>query len=164
MPDQPLAAPADVVGMRGAPFPASVLRGAGEAVRTVAGWHIAPSVETTVKVRTSGRVVLLPSLYVTAVASITDRDGRAIDGWDWLPEGIVERDHGRFPRIVTVTFTHGYAKVPADLLSIISETAGASTHGRVRSESLMSRSVTLAADADPVIAAVLARYRLVRGA
>lgn len=159
MVDVPLVASADLSGFRGAPFAASVAEAAAESVRAECAWHIAPSVTETVKLRGEGGVVLLPSLRVTGVASITDADGNPVEGWEWWPNGVVEVS-GSFPRIVNVTFTHGYESCPKELLPIIAERAQSQASGRIKSEALAGRSVSLEGGYDPVTSVVLARYKL----
>lgn len=154
----PLIQPADLVGFRGAPFSAKVTSAAAASVRTKCEWHIAPSVTETVKLRAGGSVVLLPSLHVTDVASVVDVNDAEITGWDWSPEGIIELPYGGFPRFVTVTFTHGYPDCPDDLLPIIAERAVGQASGRIKSESLAGRSISLEGGDDP--SSVLAKYSL----
>lgn len=153
----PLIQPADLVGFRGAPFSAKVTSAAAEAVRTRCEWHIAPVVTETKKFRSDGTVLLLPSLHVTDVTSIQDVDGNELTGWDWLPEGIIECLSG-FPRFVSVTFTHGHAACPDDLLPVIADYAMAHAAGRIKSESLAGRSITLEGGDDS--GSVLSKYSL----
>lgn len=92
-------------------------------VRGFCGWHIAPSRADVTHTATEprGRVILLPSLHVTAIASIT-RDGvsLATDDYDWSANGIVTtRQGGWSGRSVVVTFTHGYASVPAEVTAVV---------------------------------------------
>lgn len=155
----PLIQPADLVGFRGAPFSAKVTSAAAGSVRAQCEWHIAPVVTETKKLRADGTVLLLPSLHVTEIDSIVDVDGNEITGWDWLPEGIIERLAG-FPRFVSVTFTHGYTACPEELLPIIAERALAQASGRVKAESLAGRSIQLEPGVDPTSASVLGKYAL----
>lgn len=151
---------ADLVGFRGAPFAAAVLAAAAESVRADCEWHIAPSVTETRKLRGGDRVLILRSLRVTAVTSILDADGNAIDGWDWWENGVVERRSGVFPKSVTVTFTHGYTTCPKELLPIIAERALSQASGRIKSEALAGRAVSLEGGYDPAGSGVLAKYAL----
>lgn len=156
----PLAAGADLVGFRGAPFPEAVTQAAAESVRAECGWHIAPHLELTIKVRTGGAdTVLLPSLKVVVVLSVVDQDGAAVTGWESWENGVLERPGG-FPNVVTINFVHGYPRCPKDLLGIIAERASASAAGRVKSESLAGRSVSLDSGYDPVTAPILNTYKL----
>jgi hypothetical protein len=150
---------ADLAGFRGAPFSDQVTEAAAESIRTQCEWHIAPSVEATVKIRASGNVLLLPSLHVTAVASVVDSTGNAVTDWEWYPSGIIERA-AAFPAFVTVTFTHGYTSCPKELLPIIAERAVSQASGRIKSEALAGRSVSLEGGYDPAGSGVLAKYIL----
>jgi hypothetical protein len=116
-------------------------------------------VTETKKFRADGTVLLLPSLHVTAVTSIQDVSGNELTGWDWLPEGIIECLSG-FPRFVTVTFTHGYASCPDDLLPIIADRALGHATGRIKAEALAGRSIQLEPGADPTTTSVLGKYAL----
>lgn len=156
----PLIAAADLAGFRGAPFSAQVTEAAAESVRSECDWHLAPSVTETVKLRGGGGVLILPSLRVTAIASITGVDGTVVDGWEWMPNGVVERMAGAFPRFVNVTFTHGYDACPKELLPIIAERAQSQASGRIKSEALAGRSVSLEGGYDPATEGALAKYRL----
>lgn len=82
------------------------LAAAEAAVRAFCGWHVAPSKTEVVTVWGAGdRSVLLPSLYVAAVASVTV-DGEPVEGFEWTPDGILRgvRKCGR----VEVEMTHGH--------------------------------------------------------
>lgn len=160
---EPLIQVTDLLGFRGAPFAGNVTQAAAESIRTQCEWHIAPSVEETVKLRAGGSVVLLPSLHVTAVASVTGNHGTAVTGWEWFPNGVLEKPDG-FPAFVTVTFTHGHPTCPVELLPIIAERAVSQASGRIKSEALAGRSVSLEGGYDPASAGVLAKYTLNGGA
>lgn len=86
-------------------------------VRAYCRWHIYPSrTETLTLDGPGGRLLLLPSLYVTAVASISD-SGTLVDAadYDWSQAGMVQRQTGWWScryRALAVTFTHGYDDVP----------------------------------------------------
>lgn len=97
-------------------------------VRRHCGWHIAPSVTVT-----NGRfpvgergLVMLPSLHVTDVASVTV-DGRVLDPdeYDWETCGLITRRCPSWPRdpYARVSFTHGYAECPADVVAVVFELA-----------------------------------------
>lgn len=160
---EPLIQPAELNGFRGAPFPGNITEAAAESIRTQCEWHIAPSLDATLKVRAGGSVILLPSLHVTAVASVVDNHGTAVAGWEWYPNGILERPAG-FPAFVSVTFTHGYPACPKELLPIIAERAVSQASGRIKSEALAGRSVSLEGGYDPDAARILAKYTLFGGA
>lgn len=156
----PLVEAGDLAAFRGAPFDDAVTKAAAESVRTECGWHIAPDIEQTIIVRTGGTdTVLLPSLHVTEVAAVTDRDGTPVDGWEAWSNGILERPGG-FPNAIEITFTHGHETCPPDLLPIIAERAAAQAAGRIKSEALAGRSVQLEGGYDPVTETTINAYRL----
>lgn len=104
------------------------------AVQAYCGWHIGPSQEDTLILDGSGAsLLMLPSLHVTDVASISaDYDGglTVLDptSYDWSAVGMIELRNGCFPhrfRSVTVTFTHGYSEMPANVQAVVDQiTAG----------------------------------------
>lgn len=100
-------------------------------IRGACGWHIAPPRTETVVLDGPGRsVLLLPSLHVSAVSSVVE-DGRdLVDGIDyqWSEKGMLRRRNTLWTanwRGVTVTFTHGYDTVPAELVALIFDVATA---------------------------------------
>lgn len=111
----------------GAPFKASLVEAAAESVRTDAGWHIAPSITSTARVRPRGGALFLRTLYLTEVSQIRDvsdpSDPKDVDlaEWDWTPGGVVEPVQWwrRQARVYEVTFVHGYDKCPADLIPAV---------------------------------------------
>lgn len=94
-------------------------------VRAYCGWHIAPSrAAVTYTVRTfGGRDIFLPSLYVTAVASITEADNPLTldEEYEWLAHsGVIRRvGYWAYDEEVVVTFTHGYATVPTEITAVV---------------------------------------------
>ena len=98
-----------------------------EAVQSYCGWHIAPSkTETRTVWGTDTGTFLLPSMHVTAVASVVV-GGAALDpaAYRWTLSGIVSRVWGWWPRAesATVTFTHGYPLFPAAVWQIVERVA-----------------------------------------
>lgn len=106
-------------------------------VRTYCGWHIAPSREETVVLDGPGsQVLLLPSLYVTAIASVVEA-GVELDpanDYQWSRSGVVNRWYGAtWPdagtcghgwwtsqlRGIEVTMTHGYETVPVEVTGVV---------------------------------------------
>ena len=89
-------------------------------VRSYCGWHIAPSRpdETVVIRATSSPAILLPSMHVTAVAVAEAGVPVASTAYSWEASGILYR-RGGWPADVTVTFTHGYEDVPAEVAAIV---------------------------------------------
>lgn len=146
----------------GAPFSDEVVQAACQTIRTVCGWHIAPQVLETITVDSpGGRVLRLPSLYVTAVSlveSLAGPDPVELTEWRWSQNGMLSRAEC-FPegfRTVRVTFTHGYETCPLDLLPVIASR----TQRRAMQESLGSRSVSFSAEGDAVLEAPLYQYKL----
>lgn len=159
----PLVTPADLAAFRGGPFGEAVTNAAAQSVRTECGWHIAPSTKQTIAVRTGGAdAILLPSLHVTAVNSVTDRNGTPVDGWDVWSNGILERPGG-FPDAVQITFTHGFETCPKDLLGIIAERAASQASGRIKSEAAGGVSISMESGYDPATMAALAKYLIEGG-
>lgn len=155
-----LAEASDLAAFRGGPFAAETVEAAAQSVRTECGWHIAPSIEQTIVLRTGGaEAVLLPSLRVTAVNSITDRNGNPVSNWDAWSNGTIERPGG-FPDALNITFTHGYETCPPELLPIIAERAAAQASGRIKSEALAGRSVQLEGGYSPETETSINAYKI----
>jgi hypothetical protein len=96
-------------------------------VRSYCRWHIAPArTETLTLPAGEGVALLLPSLMVTAVASVTV-DGTALtaDEYTWTEAGVLK--HSTNIRwgsgTVVVEFTHGYAEAPPDVTAIVQSVA-----------------------------------------
>lgn len=161
----PLADALDLEGFPGGPFTDSVVFAAAESVRSECGWHIAPQVTETITVDSpGGRVLLLPSLFVTEVTAVRDVTGdepRTLTGWRISRAGMLHLAGG-WPEgfaAVEVDLTHGYESCPAELLAVIADRALRNAKdSTVVQESLGSRSVSYR-DA-PLASPVLARYRL----
>lgn len=159
MVDVALADVSELAGFKGAPFNTATVDGAADSVRSDCGWHIAPVVTTVKKMRGGGSVLILPTLNLVEVVSIKTTGGVEITGFDWLENGVVERWHG-FPRFVEVEFRHGFEVCPPALLGVIAERASSGSYGRVKQESLGSRSVSLEGGYDTVGGAVVQKYTL----
>ncbi|AZS11706.1 head-to-tail adaptor [Arthrobacter phage Maja] len=158
-PLEPMATAGDLAGFNGGPFADPVVASAGESIRDECGWHIAPVATTVMKFRGEGSMILLPTLRLMDVTSVRDSDGNLVAGVEWLQNGILECSGG-FPPYVEVTFMHGYRVCPPSLLAVIAERAAARSAGRIKSEALAGRSVSLEGGYDPVSAGVLQRYKL----
>jgi hypothetical protein len=71
----------------------------------------------------------LPSMHVTAVASVVDDGATLVDGTDfaWSTQGWLQKlTCGAFswkPRSVVVTLTHGYDEIPDDVQAVIDRLA-----------------------------------------
>lgn len=161
-PLEPLASPADLAGFKGGPFTDPVAQAAGDSIRDECGWHIAPEITTTMRFHGEGSVILLPTIRLLEAPVLTDGDGRRLTAFEWYPNGVLESPTG-FPRYVEVMFRHGYSKCPPALLPIVAERAQASSGGRIKSEALAGRSVSLEGGYDPVSTGVLSRYKLQDG-
>jgi hypothetical protein len=90
-------------------------------VRNYCEWSIS---EETVTARVfdadGSRLLLLPTLHLTDVDEVLI-DGTEVTDFSWSEMGALCRQ-GRWPvgfRRVTVTFTHGYAEVPAEIQAIV---------------------------------------------
>lgn len=119
------------------------LDGASAAVQSYCGWHIAP-VKTDETLTIDGRGgshLWLPSKHVVNVSAVTV-SGVLVDSteYDWSEDGFLELRCGSFPtraRSITVTLTHGYAAVPADVAQVVMEVsarAKASPAGALREQ------------------------------
>lgn len=164
-----LAAPADLTAFPGAPFDDDIVDAAVDAVRTAAGWHIAPVVSETVTVDAIGGVTLfLPTLRLTAVDEVRDLRGDTpvvLDGWRKSRSGMLSRA-AYWPcgfETVEADITHGYATTPPALFAVIAEYCQMqSLNAGVRQESAGGESVSYSASGaiTPESAAVLAKYTL----
>lgn len=95
-------------------------------VRSFCGWHIAPSRTETVSVRGRGsKTLLLPSLHVTAIASVTDDGALLVDDEDytWSDAGVITHESTFGTGLVTVAFTHGHTTPPAEVEAIVQAVA-----------------------------------------
>lgn len=150
-----------LAGFRGGPFPPSAVVAAADAIRAECGWHIAPVITQTARLRVEGDLLLLPSLRVLEVLAVAAPDGTAVPGWVWEGDAAVRMPSAcRGPRVVDVTFRHGYLECPPALLPALAERAAAHTGGRIKQESLAGRSVSLEGGYDPTTSAAMDRHRL----
>lgn len=115
--------------------PLDPLDEAEAAVRAYCGWHIAPNRATTDTFRShGGRVLLLKSLRVTAVATVTiDATLIESDRYDWYEHGslVLKDPCGSWPcGKVVVSYSSGYAVAAiGDLHGVIRSIAGRGTPG-----------------------------------
>lgn len=135
-------------------------------VRDYCGWHIAPSRDETITVDGSGgRILDLPSLYVTDVASVTE-DGTLLETttYVWREWGVIERlgcswGTGK----IEVELTHGYSPVPPNITGVVQALAaravGASATVSREQVGQVSRSY-LADGLSPGQIATLDHYRI----
>lgn len=121
---------------------AEILLQVQAAIRSYCGWHIAPSIQETVKLDGRGsRHLWLPSLYVTEVTAVSN-EGTALTDveYDWSESGYIESRYGCWttrPRQVEVEFTHGYDDIPADVVGVavaVAARAIASPSGATRQQ------------------------------
>lgn len=89
---------------------------ASSTIRSFCGWSISQETVTETRDGTGAKSLWLPTLRLTAVASVV-ADGRTLTptvDYDWTSFGKLIR-HGcwpRTPRSVALVYTHGYATVP----------------------------------------------------
>lgn len=135
-------------------------------VRDYCGWHIAPSQTDTVRIYGTplGQPVLLPSMYVTAIVSVTDQ-GTLLDPsvYDFEQAGILRRIDGYLwstgDGVIEVTFTHGYTDVPPAVTRAVQSIASQLPNG-LRSRSAGPFSESYFNDLSPMDRASLSRYRI----
>ena len=89
-------------------------------VRTL-GWHVSPSQEETLSVRSDGgRMLFLPSRKVTSVTEVRS-GGTPVGGWELTgeTEGMLD---GCWPKgVYEVDLVHGYTETPKDLLGEVAK-------------------------------------------
>lgn len=159
MPPLPLASPADAARL-GYTLPAGqemeFLARASARLRREAGRPIS-STTSTVRRRVEGGKVLLPGGPITAVSTVArlaEDGGATLTGWRW--DGM-EHIHciPLWCGDVNVTYTHGLATIPDELLDLVCSVAvrlsateeAAGMEAGIRSESIDDYSVTYAAEA-----------------
>lgn len=138
--DNDLADPADLAGLPGAPFTQTETDAAVAAVRTAAGWHIAPVRADTAVVLTVGycqQLLRLPTRRLVSVQEIRDVLGEAGSGDDGAvvadttyrivaSRNAVLKTSGYWPQgldAVEVDYSHGFDECPPDLLPVLAEAA-----------------------------------------
>lgn len=134
----------------------SALDAASAAVRGYCRWHVYPEVtETLVVDGFGGGVLLLPTLKLSAITALSETQrgvGQSpvaltpATDLEWSAAGMVWRQNGscwtRRARGITITITHGYAEVPAEIASIVLDLAkrSVSNPNRLSAMSVGSRS------------------------
>lgn len=134
------------------------LAAAVAAVRGYCRWHIAPERTEEMTLRAVGGRVILPTLRATAV-TIEDADGAAVSVDDYELEAGFLRITCSAPGPLTVTLTHGYSELPADVkrVALSMANSGATTvGGRLKSAGPFTYEFPEGSED----AAVLDRYRL----
>ncbi|SUA72662.1 Uncharacterised protein [Nocardia otitidiscaviarum] len=109
-------------------------------IRDYCGWHIAPTATETITLDGSGAaVVQVPTLRLSAVASVAE-NGVVIPAteYEWSEDGTLRRlPLGRCwtnrYRSVVVECTHGYAEVPAPIVSVVLDATSSALSGPVGS-------------------------------
>lgn len=162
----PLATPDQLAGLPGEPFTPIQVARASDAVRQVAGWHIAPRItQTLILDHTGANRVMLPSLNVHDVVSVSwlrpGREPTPLRGWSWSQHGFLA---GRFPmgyRVLEVVLDHGYETAPPALLGVLAQV---STEGKIRSRQAGPFTETYETSEhqeEPTsVSAIIARYSL----
>ena len=109
----------------------AAISAASAAIRAYCRWHIWPNVDDsrTFDVGARRQFLALPSLLVTAVASVEEINPRTgdtdtlayRDDYSWSPSGMLMR-HGRYWRpglqTVQVSFSHGFTDVPGSIAAV----------------------------------------------
>lgn len=140
---------------------AAALASASAAVREAAGGPIS-QVTSTIKVAVPhGPWLDLPVTTITSVGSITTESGAEITGWKLLGQRLWRSGGWGWtcdPSELTVTLTHGLADVPADIVSLVCDLAGADllsdgdAHDvRVQSEAIDDSRTTWQTGADATV-------------
>jgi hypothetical protein len=89
------------------------LDGASAAIRRYCGWHITPNVtETLILDGPGGRLLSLPTLYLTDVVSLVNYETTlASTDYRWSEDGSVKKKYGCWTdefRAITAGISHGY--------------------------------------------------------
>ena len=135
-------------------------------VQAYTGQSFVYSATTTVVLRPRGRIVLLPELPVLSVSAVSV-DGAEVEDWVLEPDGII-----RFvtspANLVTVSYSHGWQTVPADVVAVVAQMAAGMVNApsdNVRSQAIDTFSVSYF-EASSAISGehrqILDRYRLRR--
>jgi len=140
---------------------------AADDVRTLCGWHIAPSVEEVLTVDgPGGRVLILPTLWVTAITAIVD-DGvtlPATNAYTWGVSGVVRRIDGGFwstkQRAIAVSLSHGYPACPPAVRREVARVAAAPAGGPVALTSGQLGQLQVSYGAPSIDVPAIASYRL----
>lgn len=127
-----LASPSDLVDLPGAPFTDAEVDAAVAAVRTTAGWHIAPQNPETVELDVTcwERWLRLPTRKLVEVTAVRKTaDATVIDAAKYTVSkrlAMVKHRSSYWPEgyeAVAVDMTHGYVIAPDDVLSAVAQAA-----------------------------------------
>lgn len=130
-------------------------------IRGRCGWHIAPVRTETLTLQAAGGVVILPTLRATGAVVVIGDTTLSADEYDLQPGFLRLQSYG-YPSSwcgdVTVTLTHGYDSLPADLKRVALSMAdqGTSPGGRLKSAGPFTYEFPEGSED----AAVIDRYRL----
>jgi hypothetical protein len=151
-----LLVPPDLDDFPGAPFTDAIVDAAVATVRSIAGWHIAPSrpvdpeteVETVTVDGRGGSVLYLPTRYLTDVIEIRDLTGDSpVILIDWRASTTGKLTRYCWPYglgTIEADIVHGYPVCPPELLPIIAAyCVAAATDSSVSQESVGPFSRTL---------------------
>lgn len=133
MTESPLLNPEDLDDFRAGDATLN-LDAAVAAIRSACGWHVAPIRTETLTLEATNGVVILPTLRATGVVVVID--GTTLDASEYtLRPGVLLLGSLRGCGEVTVTLTHGYDDLPADLKRVALSMAdtGTSPGGRLKS-------------------------------
>lgn len=101
-----------------------VLDIATEMIRSYTGQRLDSVANETVTLpATSTAELLLPSFPVTAVSSVV-HDGKTLvvdDDYVWTRAGVVTKTMGYWTARTTITYSHGYSPIPADVRGVCIE-------------------------------------------
>lgn len=155
----------------GGPFAADVVNAATAAVRRVAGWHIAPSMDETFVVDTLGGTSItltLPTMQLNEVDEIrdvtSDPAGVVLEGYrthktERFNAGLIDRPCGwPWRGVVEVDANHGYDECPDDLKAVIAELCRKYVRGDLSQRSLGDKSESWRADLSTLSQQSLAQY------
>ena len=91
-----LCGPDALENFPGGPYTVADIASAGEIIRSLCGWHIAPRHTETLTIDSDGsNLITLPSLAVANVTACRDSDGQLIEGWEFTSIGQIERVCGQ---------------------------------------------------------------------
>ena len=131
MPLAPLATVADLQGRLGRVLDptettrAGLLLGdASAAVRAYTGQQFTAAT-TTARFAVRGNTVRLPQRPVTAVTAVKDTSGTAV-GYSWFYGHTVTLTAGPWSSFVDITYSHGYAEIPGEIVGLVCNLVGRS--------------------------------------
>lgn len=142
-----------------------LISAASAAFRAETGQTVSLVEDDVVELDSNGAsVLLLPAYPVTAVTAVViDGEPQSVADFEWSRKGILRR-RGGWPagyRKVIVTYSHGYAEVPADVAAAVAEAVAVrlNTQPGRTSVTLGAFSASFAAGATQTWADTIRRYR-----